>query len=143
MKTDYETPVKEYLESIGVSWKLEFKFSDIKPDWDNSFHDRYEFTLSRKDHKSVSFNFWDSSANTEARTNRRSQHKYRKLGCYDVLACLTKSEPYDFENFCGDYGYDTDSRKALDLYLQVQEEFKKVSSIFSQEELEHLSDIAS
>ena len=31
---------------------------------------------------------------------------------YDVLTCLTKFDPHAFESFCGDFGYDMDSRAA-------------------------------
>ena len=49
---------------------------------------------------------------------------------YDVLACLTKSDPEDFEYFCSEYGYDTDSRKAYKTYLAVCREYNAVCRLF-------------
>jgi len=62
---------------------------------------------------------------------------------YDVLACLTKYDPEDFDNFCGDYGYDTDSRKAEKIYKAVCKEFEAVKRLFPEEEvLNELAEIA-
>lgn len=61
---------------------------------------------------------------------------------YDLLACLTKYNPGTFENFCGDYGYDTDSRKALKIYKTVVKEWKDLTSIFNEQELEALAEIS-
>lgn len=57
---------------------------------------------------------------------------------YDVLSCLQKYEVGTFEDFCGDFGYDNDSRTALKTYKVVVKEYDKVCSLFSNEELELL-----
>ena len=50
---------------------------------------------------------------------------------YDILSCLTKYDPHTFENFCADYGYNTDSRKAEKTYKAVVKEWKQVEALFS------------
>lgn len=60
---------------------------------------------------------------------------------YDVLACLTKYDPYSFENFCSDFGYDTDSRQAFKTYKAVRKEWKNVEILFNSEQLEQLQEI--
>ena len=59
---------------------------------------------------------------------------------YDVLTCLQKNEVGDFENFCGDFGYDEDSRKAEKIYKAVCKEFEAVDRLFSDiiEELQEI-----
>ena len=57
---------------------------------------------------------------------------------YDILSCLQKYEVGTFEDFCGDFGYDQDSRTALKTYKAVVKEYDKVCSLFSNEELEVL-----
>jgi hypothetical protein len=50
----------------------------------------------------------------------------------DVLCSLVMdSSAIDqtFDDWCGDYGYDTDSRKALDTYLACQESGKKLQRL--------------
>lgn len=60
---------------------------------------------------------------------------------YSILCCLTKHNPETFENFCSDFGYDTDSRKAKKTFKAVSKEWLSVSSLFSYEELEVLREI--
>lgn len=60
---------------------------------------------------------------------------------YDLLSCITKYDPGTFENFCSDFGYDTDSRRAEKTYHAVVEEWNKVKSLFTEEELQQLSEI--
>lgn len=50
---------------------------------------------------------------------------------YDVLACLTKYDPETFEIFCSDYGYDEDSRKALETFNLIDKEWHEVKRMFS------------
>ncbi len=59
---------------------------------------------------------------------------------YSVLACLTKRDPGPFEDFCADYGYDTDSRAAEKTWYAVREEGRAVEALFSDclEELEEI-----
>jgi hypothetical protein len=61
---------------------------------------------------------------------------------YDVLACLTKYDPGTFENFCGDFGYDTDSKTAEKTYSAVCDEYKNVQALFTDAEIEELSEIS-
>lgn len=60
---------------------------------------------------------------------------------YDILACLTKYNPGTFEDFCGDFGYDTDSRSAEKTYHAAMKEYGDLAQIFSPEELEEMEEI--
>ena len=59
---------------------------------------------------------------------------------YDVLACLTKHDPETLENFCSEYGYDHDSRKAAKIYRAVCKEWGGVERLFG-DILEELTEI--
>ena len=65
----------------------------------------------------------------------------KEPSAYDVLACLTKYDPGTFEDFCGDYGYDTDSRKAEKIYPAVVNEYQNVCMLWNDTELELLCEI--
>lgn len=60
---------------------------------------------------------------------------------YDILACLTKYDPGTFEEFCSEFGYDTDSRKAKKTYKAVCKEWLNVCKIWDDAEIEQLSEI--
>lgn len=60
---------------------------------------------------------------------------------YSVLACLTKSDPGTFANFCAEYGYNEDSRAAMRTYKAVCKDWLAVSKLFSDSELEQLQEI--
>jgi len=64
-----------------------------------------------------------------------------KPSLYDILTCLTKSDPGTFEDFCSEYGYSDDSRKALDLYFAVQKEWLACNNMFHDclEELQEIN----
>lgn len=60
---------------------------------------------------------------------------------YDVLACLEKYGYEDFEDFCANCGYDTDSRRAEKIFKAVQKEYDNVCKLWSDEEIEQLREI--
>ena len=60
---------------------------------------------------------------------------------YDVLACLQKYDVGTFEDFCSEFGYDTDSRNAKKTYKAVVKQYDKMCSLFSNDELEVLTGI--
>lgn len=60
---------------------------------------------------------------------------------YSVLACLQKYDVGSFEDFCGEFGYDTDSRRAKKTYKAVVKEYDKMCSLFNNDELELLAEI--
>lgn len=60
---------------------------------------------------------------------------------YDVLASIEKYEVTTFEDFCSNYGYDIDSRKAYKTYKAVKREWENVKKLFSEEQLELLREI--
>lgn len=60
---------------------------------------------------------------------------------YDILAAITKYDPYTFEDFCSSYGYDEDSRQAEKTFNAVTDEWNNISQLFNVDELELLSEI--
>lgn len=54
---------------------------------------------------------------------------------YDILACLTKYDPIDIENFCADYGYTYgtnahENSLAEKRFKKVQDEYNNVKRLF-------------
>jgi len=68
-------------------------------------------------------------------------HKPVEPSNYDILACLTKSDPGSFENFCSEFGYNPDSVKANKIYSAVISEWMNVCALFTDTEINELSEI--
>lgn len=60
---------------------------------------------------------------------------------YDILACLTKYDPGIFEDFCSEFGYDTDSIRAEKTYNAVKNEYMNVINLYSDTEIEQLAEV--
>ena len=68
-------------------------------------------------------------------------HRPKAPSEYSILACLTKYDPESFEDFCSEFGYDSDSKKAEQAYLGVKEEWSNVCRIWNDSEIEELCEI--
>lgn len=51
-------------------------------------------------------------------------------GYYDVFAAMTKYDPGTFEDFCSEYGYDEDSRRAYATWEAVCKEYEAMERLF-------------
>jgi predicted urease superfamily metal-dependent hydrolase len=129
LTTDYNKQAEDFLKATGTTFKSIYKSHDYYFPEDKETRDIYRITLKNSKHK-YSFNFGQSIANTGIHPTP-----------YSVLACLQKYEPGTFENFCSDYGYDVDSRKAYKTYKAVMKEFKNIELLFTAEEIEQLQEI--
>jgi hypothetical protein len=72
---------------------------------------------------------------------RDAIHRPKAPTAYDVLTCLQKNDVGTFEDFCSEFGFDTDSRRAETTYKAVVDEFKNLCALFSDSEIEQLQEI--
>ena len=129
----------------------------------------YDVTITTPRGK-IAFTFWDSIHNTEISTMTFEEYAKKKLKYnrvedmsygekvkakndlarlkadavpneYDVLACLQKYDVGTFEDFCSEFGYDEDSRTAERIYIAVIKEYKDLTRIFTEEQMEELCEI--
>jgi len=135
--SEYDKQAEVFLRHSNLAVKITY-LDNNPPQWDeNQSHDRlrYRVTIQRKNSgQSFSFIFWDSIANAE---------KGERPTPYDVLTCASsESYVYDsFEDFCGAFGYDTDSRKAEGTWKKVKKFADRINAFFSETELEELREI--
>lgn len=167
---NYQQQANEFLKITGVSLDIDFLKTGKHFEDDKEVRDIYKCTLKRGG-RSYSFNFGQSLAKSQHYLDIRLKRTYTMTGgalnsnykivnldylknnpefkiikgeaptSYDILACLTKYDPGTFENFCSEFGYDTDSRKAEKIYHAVKAEYLGLCSIFSEEEMRLLSEI--
>jgi len=120
MKNEYDLQAENFAQKFGV--KLSFIGNpQYKKHFIGEKSERwvYKCRLTREGRR-YTFDFGQSINN----------------GCveprmYEILGCLEKYDPEDFDNFCGNYGYDTDSRAAEKIYKAVCKEYTAVERLFS------------
>ena len=127
----HEAQVKAFLKKWGCDITAELS-NTRKPDWEHHGH-HYIITVTRLDGplhgKSIQFDFFDSQA---------AREEGRPLEIASVVGCMAGDIHVEekFEDFCGDYGYDQDSIKALRLHERCVEQMKKLKGIFPEPELQ-------
>lgn len=137
IKSSYAIQADEFMEKTKTTMTAVYSghgkyFLDDKDE-----RDIYTITLSRPNKKPYTFTFGQSIINSRPGTHEKISYADRQKRCpkkpeaYDILSCLEKYELGTHEDFCADQGYDTDSRKGLELYLSVQKEQKAVYQLFS------------
>ena len=129
---------------------------DMFPRRTHTHGKHYRCMFSRKDKGHFAIDFWNSYADEQSNYARKNPPKsYESIADrikrtkqpvsvprpYDVLSCITKNDPGSFEDFCSDFGYDTDSKRAEATYWAVVREFRNVEKFFTAEELAELQEI--
>lgn len=135
--TSYDLQAQAFLERTRTRMKVRFVSHGR---YFNEHEDERDifcvyFTRDRGDHNaSIAIRFGQS-------INKSTGDGGEPPSAYDVLACLTKSEPGTFEEFCAEYGYDNDSIAALTTYKAVVKEWQKVRRIWGDclEELQEIN----
>lgn len=80
--------------------------------------------------------------NKEAYHPDKQAEEVKSPGAYDILACMSPMYAETFEEFCGEFGYDEDSRSAFKTWKACKKENEALRMLFSEEELELLSEIS-
>lgn len=158
---DYQKQAKDFCVKTETTIDVKFLYSGLYFDEDKENRDIYEIKIIRfKNGKALNpyiFKFGQSRLYSRDYVENAAQQrrdrgepaasivKYEKPAVkapteYDILAGLTKYDPETFSDFCANYGYDEDSRKAEKIYFEVQKEWSKVNYLFS-DFLEELQEI--
>jgi len=156
---EYEKQANDFLIKTGATMTIEFFAHMPHFDGDKEKRDVYNVTI-RRGNNDYTFKFGQSifnsgsvadiAAHTDSKqyrqllsegykpkygkaipNDRTILHKKRIVpSAYDILSCLTKNGPGTFEDFCSEFGYDTDSKKAEKIYFAVQKEFAGIKKLF-------------
>ncbi|HEX6956872.1 MAG TPA: hypothetical protein VF194_02715, partial [Ferrovibrio sp.] len=133
--SEYTEAAEKFLADHGLQFRAVY-VSSACPRWcEDAKHihgDRYRCTISGKGRGRISFDFWNSYNDSRAG---------KAPTAYDLLAAIQKYDPESFETFCSEYGYSTDSRKALSAYRAVAREWRKVAAFFTETELKQIREI--
>lgn len=127
----YDQQAIDLLNKLGVTFSAKYLTHDFHFEDDRETRDIYRLTLSRGKER-ISFKFGQSIYGS---------NKGEIPSAYDLLSCIQKNDPGSFNNFCSDFGYDEDSRKAYSVYKGVVKEWEKVERFFTPDEIEELCEI--
>lgn len=116
---------------------LTSKFVGNKPaNWDSNNYNNHIVTVKNIDNGLFTrFEFWGSIVSPEIRTERDL------VNAFECFLFESSSGLMTFEEFCSEFGYDTDSRKAYKTYKACQTAAKKLERIYSGDVYELLNKI--
>ena len=168
MENEYTKQATDFLKRAGANIKIEFQGVAINKDWDNKKRNLYKVTLTTP-RGTYTFDFWDNINNTkicamsikqyvekrykiryddltvQGKNMAEKELKYKKDKAhpcaYDIMSTMVKYDPGTFEDFCCEFGYNTDSRKAEKIYFAVQKEYNNLVRIFTDKQMEELAEI--
>ena len=125
MLSEYTINACTALRECGAKMKIEFCAYDFPPwkDDGSTMTNHYKVKITGPG-GSYTLDFWDSIYNTE---NGEQPNEY------DVIACLEWYTADSFEDFCDEFGYDTDSRKAEKTYKACRKQTENLRRIFPNE----------
>ena len=132
---EYEKQAKGFLEKHNLSFGAEYKEYGQYFEGDTQERAIYRIRIRRKNNgRSITFNFGQSIAGTEVG---------EKPTGYDILASISGDItcPYDFGEFCLEYGYNEDSREAERIFKRASKFAKRLNAFFDEGEKEGLTEI--
>lgn len=168
--TDYQKQGTDFLQKTNTAMVVKFNRQGKYFDDDKNERDIYDIALTRGS-RSYTFTFGQSITksgrfikynNPERSMSQGKLYKnswvapagevgYREWDknknfqiptAYDVLSCVEKNDVGTFEEFCNEFGYDTDSRKAEKTYKAVKDQYTQFCTLYSDTEMQELSEIS-
>lgn len=134
--SSYEQQGIDFLTTNKIEFSTKFIGHDTHLEYDKEERDRFKCSFIKREYpiKRLEIKFGQSIASSTGNGGE-------KPTAYDVLACITKYDPGTFNNFCSEFGYDEDSRKAEKIYNAIQKEWQQVCAFFTPEEIEQMQEI--
>ena len=134
MSNDIRLQIDTLLRENNIAFEAFYTGKQTRDKWDC---DAWLCKFSASTGNSKSFEFFTG-------LGHRKNGKPVKPCTSDVLYSLvmdSSAENEAFEDWCSNYGFDTDSRKALDTYLQCQSNGKKIRAILGNNLLSKISEV--
>ena len=113
------------MKATFKEFTINTRFDMDKPSgWDERNWNHHTVTVySKTTGKRTSFDFWGSIMNPEI------DSEYDTLNAFYCFVSDALSGTYSFSEFCGEFGYDEDSRKAEKAWKACQRSLKKFERV--------------
>lgn len=117
MVSTYETEARDFMIRNKIKMSITFKDCEANRPWnENSKRNRYSVYIQNTDtDEAMRVIFWDSVYSTERNITPT---------CYDILACLTKYDPGEYEDFCCEFGYETEIENQFGRFTRNETAYK-------------------
>lgn len=117
MVSTYETEARDFMIRNKIRMVIAFKDREANRLWnENSKRNRYSVYIQNTDtDEAMRVIFWDSVYNTKRNITPT---------CYDILACLTKYDPGEYEDFCCEFGYETETENEFGRFTRNETAYK-------------------
>ena len=133
-----EAAINDYLISLRVSFTVNYVGEVYKDDWNGQLCDQWRVSFTDKiDNRRMSTSFFTGIGS-------RKDGKPEKPKAASVLHSLlmdTYAIDSSFEDWCSDYGYDTDSIKALKTYKACRSIGERMVRVFSTDTIDAMREI--
>lgn len=149
MTTSTKEKIVSILEAAGVSYSAQYIGITSNPFGETSkkpvFMDRWEITFSR-DGKVFNLDYFTGMGLRKKPAKKWIDPKPVAPAAADVLYSVVldaQACEESFEDWAADFGYDTDSRRALETYLECQKNGNQYLRIIGQKERKQIAEILS
>lgn len=146
----YDKLANDFCLNTGTEITVRLSKEQKKPNWVTSGDGRHlHYIVEIKNKKGgFSFDYWGSINDYEKVSKYKNINYIKHLEAqkevlpkpYDILACLTVFYG-NFEDFCAEFGYDTDSIQAQQAYFEVRGQTGHLLGMFTHGELKMLQNI--
>lgn len=153
--TEHDIAVNDYLKTLGIIYNAQCLGETKRDEW---VCDEWRVTFNRGN-KKESFEYFTGIGHRVSKVTmpdiiRKSPrsvaaerwikenvkpHTPQAAGVLYSLLTDTSATEQSFANWCADFGYDTDSRKAFSVYEACQQNADKLFKLFTLEERTKLS----
>lgn len=132
MNSEYDKQAEKFLTENSLTLSYRVATPQTKPNWYCHGIDYIVTIKNNQTKQKISFHFWDS---------KRNEDVGNKPTAYDILASLDYIGNDTFQDFCDNFGYDTDSIKALKTYKACLNLTKKLEKVLNSNQIEELQNI--
>jgi hypothetical protein len=130
----------QQMDNLSSKIKVRFVDDGFRPYFDESEEPRQVYRVFiRYNGNNTSFLFGDSLSNGYDGIMAADKPQEYKNTILDIIVSESNT-PEDFSEFCGDFGYEEDSRKAYKVYKKCIKQSEKIHKLFSDAELEKLDE---
>jgi TusA-related sulfurtransferase len=130
----------QQMDKLSSEIKVRFVDDGFRPYFDESEEPRQVYRVFlRYNGKNTSFLFGDSLQNGYDGIMAADKPQEYKNTILDIIVSDSYT-PEDFEDFCQEFGYEEDSRKAYTIFKKCVRQSEKIHKLFSDAELEKLDE---